>query len=332
MIYSDFCEYLKESMESRLSCEGEYHISLKTLKKNNNTPCKALVINKPSGDEKYSISPCIHLESFWDKYTENPSTTTLMQIVDNLYDSYKDAINNMPDVCKASKVEVIREYEEIKEFIVPCVVNSTWNQETLADVPHKNLSDFAVLYRIMLDDKMETSVVVNNSIMNNWGVSQEDIHKVALSNMKSRMRPYTRNMYDVLADMMGMSKDELPVADGPELYVVGNELGMYGAAILADTDYLNAVSKELEGDFIIIPSSVHEVLCLRNNDDIDAEKLQDIIETVNTTEVDVKERLSDIPYVFDSTSCEVVRMSDFKRNKETETEVSTYNYAATISK
>lgn len=327
MIYSEFCEYLKEYMGTRLYSEGEYYISLKTLKKNNDTPCKALVINKPSGEGEYSISPCIHLEPFWDIYTKNPSTTTLMQIVDYLYDSYKDAINNMPDVCKASNVATIRDYEKIKDSIVPCVVNSTWNQETLADVPHKNLSDFTVLYRIMLDDKMETSVVINNSIMNNWGVSQEDIHKVALSNMKSRMRPFTRNMYDVLADMMGMSKDELPVADGPELYVVGNELGMFGASILADTDYLNSVSEELGGDFIIIPSSVHEILCLKNDDELNLEQLQDMIETVNTESVEVRDRLSDIPYIFDSKSCEVMRLSDYRTKK---TEEQRYDYYAAI--
>lgn len=332
MNYNEFCEYMKESMESRLSSEGEYYIFLKGFKKNNDTPCKALVINKPGREGEYSISPCIHLEPFWDEYTENPSSASLIQVVDQLYDSYKNSMNNMPDVCKDSNMAAIRDYEKIKDSIVPCVVNSKWNQETLADVPHKNLSDFTVLYRIMFDDKMEASAVVNNKIMKSWGVSQEDIHEAALSNMESKMRPLTKNMYDVLADMMGIPKDELPVVDGPELYVVGNELGMYGASILADTDYLKSVSKELGGDYVIIPSSVHEIICLKYEEEYSVEQIQDMIETVNATEVDERERLSDVPYVFDSTSCEVVRMSDFKMNKEAETEVSTYNYAATVSR
>lgn len=325
MIYSEFCEYLKEYMETRLYSEGEYYISLKTLKKNNDTPCKALVINKPSGEGEYSISPCIHLEPFWDIYTKNPSTTTLMQIVDYLYDSYKDAINNMPDVCKASNVATIRDYEKIKDSIVPCVVNSKWNQEVLADVPHRHLSDFSVIYRIMLSK--DTSIIVNNKIMYEWNVSLEAVDQIALSNMESIMKPYTKNIYDILEEGKVISRDELPFDDGPEFYVIGNELGMFGASILANTDYLNSVSEELGGDFIIIPSSVQEILCLKNDDELDLEQLQDMIETVNTESVEVRDRLSDIPYIFDSKSCEVMRLSDYRTKKIEEQK---YDYYAAI--
>lgn len=87
--------------------------------------------------------------------------------------------------------------------------------------------------------------------------------------------------------------DVLGLSFGPTIYVVTNETGFRGASAILDT---NSLRKQLpKGKYVMLPSSIHEVL-LYPNDGSDMETFIDMVKTVNATEVDPEDQLIDAAY------------------------------------
>ena len=74
---------------------------------------------------------------------------------------------------------------------------------------------------------------------------------------------------------------------------------VHGAAVLMYPGFLKAVSERI-GSFYILPSSVHEILLIPEQDAPKAEDLNLMVYSVNRAEVIPEERLSDIAYHFDA--------------------------------
>lgn len=94
-------------------------------------------------------------------------------------------------------------------------------------------------------------------------------------------------------NIMGMSMGDLIVC------TLENKI--YGAGVLANTDFLNE-TKEKYGDFYIFPSSIHEVLFLPLScvgESVQIKEFADMIKEINATQVAPEERLSDNLYIFD---------------------------------
>ena len=84
------------------------------------------------------------------------------------------------------------------------------------------------------------------------------------------------------------------------LYVATVQGMNYGAGVLAYPGFLDDAAEKLGGDFFILPSSIHEVLLMRDDGGIKAQELKDIISSVNKSEVMPEERLSDHAYRYDT--------------------------------
>ena len=84
------------------------------------------------------------------------------------------------------------------------------------------------------------------------------------------------------------------------LYVASVQGMNHGAGVLAYPGFLDVAAQKFGGDFFIIPSSVHEVLLMKDEGGITAKEMQDIISSVNQNEVAPEERLSDHAYRYDS--------------------------------
>ena len=56
----------------------------------------------------------------------------------------------------------------------------------------------------------------------------------------------------------------------------------------------------LGNDFFILPSSIHEMLILPDDGQVDAEMLKDMVKEVNATQVAPEERLTDDVYHYDT--------------------------------
>ena len=55
---------------------------------------------------------------------------------------------------------------------------------------------------------------------------------------------------------------------------------------------------ETFGEFFILPSSIHEVLIVPAKPGMTAENLENIVREVNTTQVQLEDKLSDYVYIY----------------------------------
>ena len=100
--------------------------------------------------------------------------------------------------------------------------------------------------------------------------------------------------------MMGNDAPEelLPDQD-PKMYVMTNESKINGAAAMIFTDKIDEFANEQQTNFFILPSSVHEVLLIPDTGEINVNELEDMVKSVNRTQVSPDEVLSDNVYFYD---------------------------------
>lgn len=202
--------------------------------------------------------------------------------LDHYYEQYQNGME-LPDIMKdiaelrvsseqSVKLDISRitDFNQVKDNIICKLINGDMNEEYLADKPYTQIEDMAVIY-VMKDALME--------IMFPDGVPEED----------------------PLAEILS-AEDEIP------MYVLSNAEKLNGAASVLDKDTMETISEMLGGDFVVIPSSIHEVIILPMDDNVDKDELEGIIREVNTGQVAPEERLSYHAYQYDSGKHALMRM------------------------
>lgn len=71
------------------------------------------------------------------------------------------------------------------------------------------------------------------------------------------------------------------------LYVLSNRNGVKGAAVILYDGLLKEAAKGLGNDLLILPSSVHEVLVMAYDKEMDFLSIRDMVEHINKVEVPV---------------------------------------------
>ena len=117
------------------------------------------------------------------------------------------ALRSRPDIDVAS----LTDYDQMKEKLAMEVVSAEANKEMLETVPHQNMEDMAVVYRFVLssDDEGRASILVTNQMIENMGVTPEQLHADAIENAPRIKPAEIKGMGEVLAEMMGVEQAEM---------------------------------------------------------------------------------------------------------------------------
>lgn len=203
-------------------------------------------------------------------------------------------MNGMPAV----DMDQLRSYSEMKEKMILQVMPVKGNEERLIGVPHKQLEDLAVVCRAMIGGNAEgeLSFLVTDPVMREYGVSKEELFSNAAGNMDYSIRP----LFSVLAELEPDLADETIAPPDDMLFVVTNKQNVYGAGAIADPAFTEKAGKLMQGDYFILPSSIHEVLLLRDDGNMDYRALEAMVREINVTQVAPEERLSDQVYHYDA--------------------------------
>lgn len=157
------------------------------------------------------------------------------------------------------------------------------------------MEDLSVVYRIFLGENElgRNTVLLTDKMLEHYGVSPEQLRADAGESAPKLFQPVIKPISEVLGMPMGSGAEDT-------LYVATVQGMNYGAGVLAYPGFLDDAAEKLGGDFFILPSSIHEVLLMRDDGGIKAQELQDIISSVNKSEVMPEERLSDHAYRYDT--------------------------------
>ena len=102
-----------------------------------------------------------------------------------------------------------------------------------------------------------------------------------------------------------MTGVKLGQEDGVRMYVLTNKAKINGASAMLYSDKIRELADSLQSDLIILPSSVHEVLLLPDDHKQKYDFYRQMVEEVNTTQVEPEEVLSYSLYRYSRDKAEI---------------------------
>lgn len=279
-------------------------VVLKSIPKNNGISYTGLLAISSA----INITPTIYLDGYYNEYLMGrPFESILSEIVE----TYN---NNRPN--EDFDVDAFKNWDSAKDLLVRKLINYESNKVMLNDVPHKKIEDLALVYQMSLPSFMGdyATILIHNNILEQWGVSLDELDKVAAENMKT-LHPYVLNsMSQMLANLTGGVM--VPQPNAFNMHVLTNNIQINGAAHVLDPEVQDEIAKIMGNEFYVIPSSIHEVLLLPSDTVYDYVELEEMVNEVNSTEVEANEILSDKVYIVDADNHKFLRADRYEEYKK----------------
>lgn len=304
-VVANIKDYLPDKYE-------EADIEIKQVLKNNDTMLDGITIRTPDSN----MSPTIYLNNFYEEYENGKNFDSIVGDIADIH------IANAVD--QDFNISMVTDLENAKDNIVPRLVNLEDNKELLSDRPYQVMDDLAVTYCIQFGESEDgnMSVGITNALMEIYGLTQEELHEIAVANLEEKMPPVLRSMNDVIKEMMmpdvlsmtGGNREEaeqmisemIPPDEG-KMFVLTNENKVNGAAVILNEKAMDMVKEQIGDDFFVLPSSVHELLFVKKDECMELSDFENMVQEVNATQVSKEEKLSDHVYEYDSQNKELVR-------------------------
>lgn len=290
--FKEFTEMILKEVQKMTG--GIFDISTVTNMKNNGIKCTGI-----SAMAKGShCGPCIYLDGYYQEYKNK--RTGLHNIADEIYRKVMEYQNGFLDI----NVMDFMNWDIIKSHVYAKLINADRNREQLSMIPYRLFLDLAVVYYIEVNnsENQETGMIlINGHHMSVWGQNERTLYQTALINMRLCHSLVFENIQNILKSF---------VPEGPGLlegrgslfdmgaYVLTNCRKYYGASQILDKNTLKKISDKIKGDYILLPSSVHEIIILASGRKIEYGVLADMVREINATEVSAEEYLSDHVYVY----------------------------------
>lgn len=179
------------------------------------------------------------------------------------------------------------DFEHIKDKLFIRVYGVGINEEDFSSLPNTKINNLAITYSVLIDkvteDSAIKSITFTNELLDKYGVSKEELHKAAMENSEKIFPAKYYKMNDLVP-----------------FKILTNEIGCLGAAALFYPNQMGKIAASLGGNYFILPSSIHEVLVLPDDGNLNYMELEEMVKEVNETTVDRKDQLSNNVYYYDS--------------------------------
>lgn len=279
---------MKRNVEeiNRILKDEEFYIEYNKVQKNNVNKEAYRLIPKT----QKTCSPVAYCENF-----ENCSDNTeIAKELINIWNKGKSY--EIPDI------EELGSREFILKNVYPKVVANTNNE--LIDGQHlvfKEFLDMFVIYYVNIgaDNEGTASYNVQEKMIANAGIDMEELHSQAIKNLEKEVS--IKDMQDIIMNIIGITDEsEFDFSQVPEenqMLVLSKKNSMYGASVILCASVLEKLDSFWNGEFVILPSSVHECISVRS-DGFTLQEMKEMVMEINDTEVSPEDRLTDSVYVY----------------------------------
>lgn len=291
MSFEEFTEDVLK--EIRMKMGDAFQIRKRDVIKNNDVKMTGIEVIKEEAD----IGPCVYLDEVYREYKSDG--IKFDEIVDEVYRLILKHAENTPDF----DISGFREWETIRGDIYPKLVNAKQNKEMLEKIPHRAFMDMAVVYYAVARDHAREdigTILIYNGHMEIWGQEEENLYQTAMMNMCVDGEADFTDIKTIVERMTGITFPEKDGNDSQDtdMYVLTNQCRRFGAAEILDKKTLRMVADQVGDGFIVLPSSVHEIIVLPPKEEAEYEELAHMVRMVNDTQVEAEERLSDHVYIY----------------------------------
>ena len=291
MDYGIFKECILEALIERYGegCKIEY----KEVLKNNGVKLDGIVVNK--GNSR--IYPTVYVNDFYEKFVAGEEIDDIVNYIVRLID-----VNCIEEEFNPDSLIL---FDNIKDRIVFKLINYEKNMELLETVPHKKFLDLAVVYYIAISEDIfeSASILINNSHLELWKKTAQEIDAIARKNAPLILKPELKSMSQTLKEMLCFDEPDFDESLDEKLsncgmYVLSNEKKHFGASAILYENVIKDFSESLKTDIYILPSSIHEVIMIPSILVDSVKTLDDMIVEVNATQVPLTDILSNHSYYY----------------------------------
>ncbi|GLB31616.1 hypothetical protein LAD12857_35390 [Lacrimispora amygdalina] len=297
MDYQEFLSTIQERILEFFPKEYEQaQVLIHQVMKNNDTALDALIIRNAQD----TVTPQIYLADLFAKYQMGMS---MDEVLTTIADTYMEHHN--PPIFNTA--EQIQNYENMKELLRVQLINKESNGERLSHTPHWDIenTDLTAVLRIYLPSPQtdKATILVTDKLVYTWGQEPDALYQQALANTIEQNPPKIDSLINIIFSLQEESNawQEIPnfTMEPYEQYVLSNSSNYFGASVLLYPEVLKQLSQNTNSNLFILPSSIHELILMRDNGDMDAAELQAMVASVNKTELVPEDILSDEVYYYD---------------------------------
>lgn len=223
-------------------------------------------------------------------------------------------------------MEKYMDYCVARTHLVLRVSDHDCRKKHLSRIPHRRAADLAVTCHFMEKDEAGRIcfTVVDQGMMEWMNISEDQLFSDAFTFGPRNLPPVIRPLETMVEGIFGRETvfcEELPFEEQlekfdlrKEIAVLTNTEGFYGAAALFYPFVLELIGERMEGNYFILPSSVHETILLPDDGFYRSSELEEMVQEINRTELLAEDWLSDTVYYYDCRRKIFAKASAVKRN------------------
>lgn len=277
----------------------EYSTELVKVRKNNGVLKEVLHVRQQGSE----CIPCFYTEELYRSYCMGENEAGLAE----------QLVNVVKGECEDVKeqVNLFLSKEWMTEHLFIRLIHYEKNEEDLKDAVYLKYLDLAgVVY--VLTESSEDGVKSFQLPKHIWDTLElgtiEECFAELVANTRRLFPESTACIFAEESEETVLGRKAMSVTirwmeyeeelHSGRLYVVTNHRKINGAAIVLYPELLKEFGNRYGGGYYVIPSSIHEVLLLKDTGEERAEALNAMVKEVNETHVAPEERLSDHVYYY----------------------------------
>ncbi len=177
------------------------------------------------------------------------------------------------------------------------VINRQKNEERLKQVPWRPFLNLAIVVCCYFEDEVigNGSILVYQNHLNGWGITEEELFRVARENTLRIQPEEFMSMNTILKKYhaeFGENSEPQPI------FVLTNRGNYFGAVCMIFDSVLSEIGETLQDDFWVLPSSIHECVIVPAQIQTNGTELQALVREINRKEVQAEEFLSNEIYFY----------------------------------
>lgn len=246
-------------------------------------------------------APTMYIEDLFEAYKAGGSITEIAKCIADVVENSAEMARNVSDNFMPDT------WDGVKDRLSVRLIGIEKNQKFLDDVPYKYVGGgLALIAEVVGDEIIDgyVSAVVNSGLLDDFGVSKETLLETALKSSEEHdpavMKELSATLFGGQAENLLDQDEKIPEGSMKGMYILTNKEGFFGAKCLFYPGVMEKAASLLGGSYYILPSSIHEVLFVPEDPELDKDRLITMVSEANSTIVDEKDILATAVYRYDA--------------------------------
>ena len=287
-----YAEHLKILLEAELD---DVTINIREVYKNNDSHLTGLIFIEKNN----TLSPTLYVNDCFEGYKHGIPLKASAAYLKAVYLSTRGT--------KFLETDMIYDFDKCKSNIFYKLVNRKANANQLKEMPYIPFLDLAIIFNINIKDCNDNnaSIKISNELMKVWNIQDVNhLYQYAQRNTET-IFGYAEikltDLIDQLSENYDLS-DEIDISDcdDTDMIVITNKYKNYGASCILYNNILRHLYDIMDGEYYLLPSSIHEFIAIPYTDDTDGKYIQEMLQSVNHDCLRYEEILSNNIYYYNS--------------------------------